>query len=318
MYQEDYLFAKVGICADRFSWFGCPVPRAPVPAVQMQGGSSGGETLGRENRVQTVGKYRDGWFRQCRKARERRRELKRQQQEYMQKLQEYEEQREELTASIRQLWEEVFSEVERAGGLGEIRCVYEDSLRFLTDGQGEAAKCWNPVWDIPEFRDYKSMRWLRPLLEYVRYSDFILLGKTDCIPDILRKFARQMKSLQWYLREEDLNEEVQGWAEDFYEEYGLAITLRQLTGGNAFQQLRLKAEDPVCVMDFTDEEKFFVGNLAGGSVWLDFASVDGKSAHIERQAPEVNYMSLKKYWSAKTKIKPVIPECHAASRFRFS
>ncbi len=302
MYQEDYLFAKVGICADRHSWFGCPVPYAPV----------------RSETVQAAEKYRGSWFGRRRKAREVRRELRRQQQEYMQKLQEYEEQREELTASIRQLWEEVFSEVERAGGSGEVSCVYEDSLRFLAEGQGEAAICWSPVWNIPEFRDYKSIRWLRPLLEYVRHSDFILLGTADCIPTILQGLARRMKSLQWYLCEEDLSEEVQDWVEDFYEEYGLAITLRQLTGRSAFRQLKLKSGVPVCVMDFTEEERLFGGNLAAGSIWLDFASVDEKCRHMERQAPDVSYMSLKRYWGAKTKIKPVIPEGHAASRFRFS
>lgn len=333
MYQEDYLFAKVGICADRHSWFGCPVPHAPEPPesmpdaslsvkksreLRMQDGASGKGVTGHENRAQTPGEYRENWFVRRIKMRERQRELRRQQQEYMQKLQEYKERQEELAASIRQLWKEVFSEVERAGGGGEVRCVYEDSLRFLAEGQGEAAICWSPVWNIPEFRDYKSMRWLRPLLEYVRHSDFILLGVADCIPAILQKLARRMKSLQWYLLEEDLSEEVQGWVEDFYEDYGLAITLRELTGGNTFSKLRLKSGEPVCVMDFTEEEKLFAENLAGGSIWLDFASVEGKSRRMERQAPEVSYMSLKKYWGEKTKMKPNIPQCHTASRFRLS
>lgn len=325
MYQEDYLFAKVGICADRHSWFGCPVPQAPTPVEPPEGDPPAAEAHrevrmqeGTSDRVQAAEKCRGNWFGRRRRERERRRELRRQQQEYMQKLQEYKERQEELAASIRQLWEEVFSEVERAGGAGEVRCVYEDSLRFLAEGEGEAAMCWSPVWNVPEFRDYKSMRWLRPLLEYVRHSDFILLGMADCIPVILEKLARQMKSLQWYLREEDMSEEAQDWVEDFYEEYGLAITLLQLPGGNTFRQLKLKSGVPVCVMDFTDEEKFFAGNLAGGSIWLDFASVDEKLRRMERQAPEVSYMSLKKYWGAKTKMKPSIPECHTASRFRFS
>lgn len=345
MYQEDYLLAKVGICADGHSWFGCPVPHAPAPVemmnetapdgpagngsdnslcagksheAQIRGRASDGEFQGCETRVRTEGKIRKGWFRRHREKRQRRREQRRQQQEYMQKLQEYEEQREELAGDIRRLQEEVFSEVERAGGMGEVRCVYEDSLRFLADSQGEAASCWSRVWDIPEFRDYRNTRWIRPLLEYVRHSDFILLGTADCIPVILEKFARQMKSLQWYLREEELNEEVQGWAEDFYEEYGLAVSLRKLTGENVFRQLKFKSGAPVCVMDFTDEEKIFTGNLAEGSIWIDFASVDGKSRCMERQAPNVSYMSLKKHWGAKTKMKPVIPKCRAPSRFRFS
>lgn len=325
MYQEDYLLAKVGICTDGHSWFGCPLPHAPVPPesmpdtalsvmksreLRMQEGASG--------ESQTAGKYRGSWFGRHREIRHRRREMRRHQQEYMQKLQEYEEQKDELTVSIRQLREEVFSEVERAGGMDEVRCVYEDSLRFLADGQGEAALCWSRVWNVPEFSDYKGIRWIRPLLEYVQHSDFILLGTSDCIPAILEKLARQMRSLQWYLREEDLNEEVQGWVEDFYEEYGLAIALRKLTGGNVFRQLKIKPVGQVCVMDFTDEEKLFAGSLESGSVWIDFGSVEAKSRRMERQAPDVRYMSLKKHWGAKTKMKPVFPERHAVSRFRFS
>lgn len=325
MYQEDYLFAKVGICADRHSWFGCPLPHAPVPPESIPDGSLSVKKSrelqmrdGTSGEAQTAGKYRENWFVRRRKMRERQRELRRQQQEYIQKLQEYKERQEELAASIRQLREEVFSEVERAGGMDEVRCVYEDSLRFLAEGQEEAALCWSRVWNVPEFSDYKGIRWIRPLLEYVRHSDFVLLGTADCIPAILEKLARQMRSLQWYLREEDMNEEVQGWVEDFYEEYGLAITLRKLTGGNIFRQLKIKPVGQVCVMDFTDEEKLFAGNLAGGSIWLDFASVEAKSRRMERQAPDVSYMSLKKHWGAKTKMKPVIPERRAVSRFRFS
>lgn len=319
MYQEDYLLAKVGICTDRHSWFGCPLPHAPAQNDFILPRKAHGKELSNHvDGAQREKKERGSWFGRHREIRHRRREMRRQQQEYMQKLQEYEEQKEELTVSIRQLREEVFSEVERAGGMDEVRCVYEDSLRFLADGQGEAALCWSRVWNVPEFSDYKGIRWIRPLLEYVRHSDFILLGTADCIPAILEKLARQMRSLQWYLREEDTNEEVQGWVEDFYEEYGLAITLRKLTGGNVFRQLKIKPVGQVCVMDFTDEEKLFAGNLESGSVWIDFASVEAKSRRMEKQAPDVSYMSLKKHWGAKTKMKPVFPEHHAVSRFRFS
>lgn len=341
MYQEDYLFAKVGICADRQSWFGCPVPLAPAPAETAQDDSppvgvsckealSGKAALPEEDglpgevrmqeetadRVRIAEKFREGWFARRRSARQSRREQKRRQQEYMQKLQEYRERQEELAESVRQLWDEVFSEVERAGGSGEIRCVYEDNLRFLAEGQGEAALCWSPVWNIPEFRDYKSIRWLQPLLKYARHSDFILLGMAEAVPIVLRRLARQMKSLRWYLREEDLSGETEEWVEDFYEEYGLVIALQGLPGESGFRQLRLESGEPVCVMDFTDEEKLSAENLAGGSIWLDFASVDGKLRRLERQAPGVSYMSLKKYWGAKTKMKPNFPGCHTPSRFR--
>lgn len=325
MYQEDYLFAKVGICADRHSWFGSPLPHEPEPdefvpdLAESDVSAPDTQKPGQAFRRQKKGGLNPfSLIKQRRQVREQQRELRRCRQEYMQKLQEYEEQRQELADSIRHLWEEVFSEVEQAGGTGEVRCVYEDSLRFLTEDRGEAAVCWRLIWDIPEFGDYKSIRWIRPLLEYVRYSDFILLGAAEGIPEILERFAGQMKSLQWYIGEEDMSEDVQGWVEDFYEEYGLAAALRELDGENVFRRLKLKSEAPVCVMDFTKEAKLFAGNLAEGSIWLDFCAMDEKAVRMARQAPDVRYMSLKKYWGAKTKLKPVFPTGRTVSRFRFS
>lgn len=323
MYQEDYLLAKVGICADRHSWFGSPLPCKPeadefAPDL-TENGESAAEMQGSEGRFRrenTSGLNLFIRFRRRRQMREKQRELRRCRQEYMQKLQEYEEQRQELADGIQHLREEVFSEVEQAGGMGEVRGVYEDSLRFLTEDAGEAAACWRQIWDIPEFGDYQKIRWVRPLLEDVRHSHFILLGAADGIPEILARFARQMKSLQWYIKEEDMSEDVQSWVDDFYEEYGLAPALRELAGENAFKRLKLKSEAPACVLDFSKESKLFAGNLAEGSIWLDFCSVDEKALRMTRQAPGVRYVSLKKYWGEKNKLKPVFPACRTVSRFR--
>ncbi len=298
MYQEDYLLAKVGIYADRHSWFGCPLPEKPLSADQISvtGEEDGGGWLGRR--------------------REKKRQ-KRLQREYIQKLQEYEEQREELRENVRQLWTEVFSEVERAGGTGEISCVYEDSLRFLTDNGAEDALCWSSLWNVPEFRAYKSMRWTQPLLKYAGNADFVLLGAADCIPVILPKLAPHMRSLRWYVCEGDLSEDLQEWVEDFYEDYGLAIDMRILAGKNVFKTLRLNTGLPVCVLDFTEEINVPAGDLAKGSIWLDFASVEEKERRIAKRTQGVRYESLKKYWGAKTKMLPLIPACCAESRFTF-
>lgn len=324
MYQEDYLFAKVGICADRHSWFGSPLPHEPeadefVPnSAESAGPASDTQESGQPFlREKRQGLNPFGLLKQRRQVRKQQQELRRCRQEYMQKLQEYEEQRQELADSIRHLRDEVFSEIEQAGGMGEIRCVYDGSLRFLTEEKGVAALCWRLTWDLPEFGDYKKIRWIRPLLEYVRYADFILLGAAEGIPEILERFAGQMKSLQWYIGAEDMSEDVQGWVEDFYEEYGLAAALRELDEKSSFRRLKLKSEAPVCVMDFTKEARLYAGNLAGGSIWLDFCAIDEKALRMARQAPDVRYLSLKKYWGAKTKRRPVFPTGRTVSRFRF-
>lgn len=320
MYQEDYLLAKVGICADRHSWFGCPLPEEPLSPGQAEAGRAkegkmpvksplpgeaptkklkqGGTAAEGEG-----AKESGGWFRRHREERRRRREHSRLQQEYMRKLQEYEEQREDLKDNMSRLMSDVFSEVERAGGTGEINCVYEDSLCFLADGEGEAGRCWNALWNIPEFHDYTSLRWAQPLLTYAGHADFIILGTAECISAVLDQLSRHMKSLQWYICTEDDEENVQNWVEDLYEDSGLAAGVRMLADARDFRTLDLDPGAPVCVLDFTEETKTFAGKLARKSIWLDFTSAEEKCRRMARRAAEIEYMSLKKYWGGKSKMK---------------
>lgn len=271
-----------------------PLPgEAPTKKLKQGGTAAEGEGA----------KESGGWFRRHREERRRRREHSRLQQEYMRKLQEYEEQREDLKDNMSRLMSDVFSEVERAGGTGEINCVYEDSLCFLADGEGEAGRCWNALWNIPEFHGYTSLRWVQPLLTYAGHADFIILGTADCIPAVLDQLSRHMRSLQWYICGEDDEEDVQNWVEDLYEDSGLAAGVRKLADIRDFRTLDLDHGAPVCVLDFTEETKTFAGKLAKKSVWLDFASVEEKCRRIARLAAGIEYMSLKKYWGGKTKMK---------------
>ena len=313
MYQEDYLLAKVGICADRHSWFGCPLPKEPPSPEQAEETSAESRLSGApqaemparsgSDATRKTVKESGSWFQRRRNKQRQRREHRRRQQEYMQKLQEYQEQREDLRDNMAQMMSDVLSEVEQAGGTGEISCVYEDSLRFLTDGGGEAAGCWKALWNVPEFCAYKSLRWVKPLLTYAGHADFILLGTADCIPAVLAQLARHMRSLQWYICPEDDEEDVQNWAEDFYEDSGLAAGVKKLDDAQSFRALNIDSGVPVCVLDFTEETKTFAKKLARKSIWLDFASVEEKSRGMARQAAGIEYMSLKKYWGAKTKGK---------------
>lgn len=268
MYREDYLLAKVEADIGKDTWFGTAVPTEPVLSVETR------------NR---------GKFRRWREQRKLRQEYERQVMEYNRKKQ-------ELEKEVCQMATEILTAVEEAGAKGEICCVYEEGLGFLKEEEAEISGFWGRYWNIPEFRDYREFRWVKSLLSAAKGPGFILLGIAPCIPLLLEYCAGEMKSLCWYLKEEDCGEEVQEFAEDFYTEYGLAITLLPLSGRNAFRSLRLKSGKPVCVLDFTEEEKIYAGELSEGSIWLDFGSVEEKKQRIQRLSPGVRYESLKSLW----------------------
>ncbi|MCM1024947.1 MAG: pre-mRNA-splicing factor SPF27 family protein [Roseburia sp.] len=172
---------------------------------------------------------------------------------------------------------------------------------------------WNRYIDWPLFRDYTDLRWTRLLLAEACESEFILLGFAECIPAVLEYCARGMRELRWYLAEQDhvAAEEI---AEDFYLEYGLAASIRILSGRHPFRKPELAARRPVCVLDFTEESKICPGELAPGSLWMDFLSIEEKEERIRRFSPEVRYLSLKRRWrTLKPKTcRPPIPPRLAA------
>ncbi len=309
IYCEDYLFVKAGIAADADSWFGRRLPERPENPpgnVPEEGAECAPGETGAAPGISAETLYRRGirgWLATRRGERRKSREAWQRRQEYAGKCLEYEIRREAIEDSMSRFIRELLDSAEKAGGTGRFWCAYEDGLQFLTDAATGIGGCFGMLWNIPEFRDYKDYRWVRPLLGRVggRYSEFILLGMAEDIFGVLRQLARHMKTLQWYLREEELTESVQEGIEDFYTEYGLAITVCPLKGERAFRTLRLASAVPVCVLDFTEEEKLFAGELGQDSLWLDFTSIDEKRRRMGRQAPRVDYESLKRQWGTLKK-----------------
>ena len=311
MYCEDYLFVKVGIAADAGNWFGRCLPERPEKPLgnePEEGDACAPERSGETQGISEMALYRRGirgWLATRREEKRRAREEWQLRQEYAGRCLEYEIRREAIEDSMSRFIRELLDSAERVGGTGRLWCVYGDGLQFLTDAGTGIGGCFGMLWNVPEFRDYKDYRWVKPLLGRVdgRYSEFILLGTGECVFEVLSRLARHMKSLQWYLREEELTESVQEGIEDFYTEYGLAITVCPLKGAKAFRTLRLMSAEPVCVLDFAEEEKLFAGELGQDSLWLDFTAMDGKRRRMERQAPRVGYESLKKQWEILEKRK---------------
>lgn len=155
---------------------------------------------------------------------------------------------------------------------------------------------WQQYWQIPEFNAYLQLRWVEPLLENAMLHHFVVLGYAECTPAVILHCARRMKSLRWILQEQDCTEELQGFVDDFYGDYGLAATLQPVPGGRAFARLLLVSKAPVCVLDFTGEPHISPGGIAKGSIWIDFQSVEEKARRVLERQEGISYFSLKEIW----------------------
>lgn len=266
--QKDYLLVRVELDAGREHWFGQELPCLPQPPREPVSG---------------------GWLK-------KRRERQAAEKNYQERQQAYELFIRRLKGEIRGLAEETEEILRRSAVTGSVSCVYERELSFLLGGESLTAAVWSQEVTWPLFRDYTVFRWMRPLLEEIRETEFLLLGYADDIPLLLEHCAGRMRELRWFLEESDRAGEAEQIAEDFYIESGLAASVRVLEGRHPFRRAVLNSQNPACVLDLTEEVKFLPGKLAAGSLWIDFLSMPEKEERIRRLAPGVRYLSLKKRW----------------------
>lgn len=187
----------------------------------------------------------------------------------------------------------------------DCRCVYGDSVRRCLmaslDEKHWLASVWQEYWHISEFDDYLLPEWVEPLLAHVGLHHFVVLGTAPCVPMVFSRCVRRMKSLRWFLQEQDYTEEVQDFIEDFYEDCGLAAALHPLEGKRVYTRLLLETTEPVCVLDFTGEPRIPTGGVAEGSIWIDFCSVEEKARRISERGESISYFSLKEIWKRADK-----------------
>lgn len=185
----------------------------------------------------------------------------------------------------------------------------EEELHSLLDQMGDnflfyeeepPRECWvRGILPLQEFDDYLQPKWVRKLLPFARNHHFVILGSVPCLQQLLCELAPRMKSLLWIAPDLTYQEQLEDFAEDFYQEYGLAMTLHFLPVGGTFGQMRIPDHrycEPVNVLDFSDGRHVPVFNPPAGSVWLDMASVYEKERRIKARRLQVTYISLKKMW----------------------
>ena len=237
--------------------------------------------------------------------------------------------RAEWEESIRNIEREILkiaSEIPELAG-EESRCyaVYEDSVRkVLLRAEEDAAvdrdalmerefsgagmlqesapgryilpALWQRHMDFEEFSDYRKSFWVEMLMPKAVLFHYVILGAAPCIPELAEKYAGRMKSLKWVLSENECSPELMEFVEEFYIEYGLAISLQVLSSESEWKRLGMLCGVPSNILDFTGDSRTNAARAAEGSIWLDFGSVEEKKRRIEGRCPGVAYFSLKDKW----------------------
>ncbi|HBA47474.1 MAG TPA: hypothetical protein DCZ91_06680, partial [Lachnospiraceae bacterium] len=213
-------------------------------------------------------------------------------------------------ASIKRLALEV---AELAGEGNLCYCAYDNRVRkALLENCRHGSilpVLWQRCFEWREFADYTGRFWVEQLMQEAVLPHFVILGTADCIPELLEKYARGMKSLRWILAEADCTPELEGFVEDFYIEFGLAASLQVLPGPKEFKRLQLACALPSNILDFTGEPGIGICGVAKGSIWLDMWSVEEKRRRILGRGPGISYFSIKEKWKyAQRRCKsPVLP-----------
>lgn len=289
---EGYRLVKVEICAGEDSWFGQSLPGQPVLESMTADADTSSDGSDENCRKGFFLRLAKNMMRPFYRHKEKRQRLI-EELEQIRLQKQYEADVCALDDSIKRMVQRILEKTEI---LDDCTCVYTDGVKSILLGDGLLSELWKKNWDMREFVDYREYKWARLLLPFAVQTHFVILGTAPCIPELTRACARRMKSLRWILREKDYGEAAEDFADDFCEDYGLAVELQTVTGRNGFRTLCLEAVKPICVLDFTEEGKLFWGGLAPGSVWLDFASLEAKERRLERLAPGIRYVSLKKLW----------------------
>lgn len=279
--QDTYMLIKVGMDVEPYRWFIQRLPhKRPRPEITA-----------------VNGRKLEGWdwinpkyFRERREIRFRRKEWKK-----------YETLTDTLMVRCNASAEELFSEMleelspyvdERA----DCYCVYEKTVRDILYGDNPVAKLWQRLWKWNEFALYTELFWVRQLMPLAVNHHFIVLGSAPCVPELLTQSAGRMKSLRWIVEEAYANahsEELEDFAEDFYQEQGLAVTIEGVQG---FEKFQLTCREPSNILDFTGKDRAFAGEAAKGSVWLDMWSSEEKCRRFARRSAEIQYVSLREKW----------------------
>lgn len=158
-----------------------------------------------------------------------------------------------------------------------------------------------PILEGWTFRGYWEEEWVMHLMQHATLNHFVILGTAECIPVIILKYVRKMKSLRWILQERQFGDVEQELVEEIYEEYGLAVEVKLLKEEKDYRRMQLVCPQPVVVVDFSEEPRIPTSDVGKGSIWLDMSALEEKRRRLEERNTGIAYFSLKKEWKQPQK-----------------
>ena len=197
---------------------------------------------------------------------------------------------------VERLYELVRTVLEDGSSREEYQMVFENNVR----PQLTAFPDFSNYFPWEEFRNYRDLFWVEQIMPYAVHADYQIVGYAPCIPRLLVRHARRIRSVCWILSKAVYTGQVQEFVEDYYEEYGLAITVHLCEPGEPLRKSPLTSDKPINILDFSGEERMSCVSIFPGSVWLDMDAMEQKARRIAIQKPEISYISLHKRWKSAT------------------
>lgn len=155
------------------------------------------------------------------------------------------------------------------------------------------------ILPVPEFQEFMELKWVERLVQESVGDHFVVLGEAACIRQILWELSPRMKSLLWVAPDRASEEMLEDFAEEFYQETGLAMRLQFLPENTTYGQYVIPEhsyKEPVTILDFVEDKYIPRFYPPAGSVWLDMAPGEDKERRIRARGLSCNLVSLRKQW----------------------
>lgn len=179
-------------------------------------------------------------------------------------------------------------------------CLNERDEVFLCFDETAGKELWvRSILPFDEFDAYLRRDWVYRLLEEACYPHFVVLGDVPYSKELLWRLAPCMKSILWIAPDRSAEEELEDFAEDFYQETGLAIRLQFLPADSTYGQLVIpeyQMKEAVNIVDLTEEKYIPRLETPKGSIWFNCASNLDKERRIEARRLSCRVISLRKQW----------------------
>lgn len=194
---------------------------------------------------------------------------------------------------------------ERSYMSGQLRLELAEYLKerdevYLCYDESVKADSWvRNLLPFSEFTDYLQGDWVQRLLPKVCTHHFLVMGDVPCIREVLWTLAPRMKSVLWVAPDIEAEDVLEDFAEEFYQETGLAIRLQFLPPGTTYGQLVIPenfSKESVAVLDFTEGRHIPRYFPPRGSMWLNMTSEADKEHRIWARGLSCEVISLRKQW----------------------